>query len=200
MSLINCEMELDLKWTKNFLIFEILRTAAVTGNANANPTVPALATIATNSTMFQINNAKFYAPVFILSINVNINFLENIKKGFKRTIYWNKYRSKITTQPKNNNLDYLIDSTFRNFNRLFVLSFKKGDNDPTRSSIDKYYMSLIEIKYFNALIDNISFFHQPVKINKEFMKNLSKRKGMMTIQQESYYICHIIKIIINSFI
>ena len=43
----------------------------------------------------------------------NIKFLENIKQGFKRTIYWNKYRSEITTQTKNNNLDYLTDPTFK---------------------------------------------------------------------------------------
>ena len=38
----------------------------------------------------------------------NIKFLQNLKQKFKRTISWNKYRSEITTQPKNNNLDYLI--------------------------------------------------------------------------------------------
>ena len=32
-----------------------------------------------------------------------------MKQGFKRTTYWNKYRSEIRIQPKNNNLDYLID-------------------------------------------------------------------------------------------
>ena len=50
------------------------------------------------------------------------------------------YRSEITTQTKNNNLDYLIDPTFADINRLFVLSFKNGDNDATRNSFDKYYM------------------------------------------------------------
>ena len=106
---------------------------------------------------FQINNAKLYVLVVALSINNNINFLENIKQGFKRTISWNKYRSEITTQPKNNNLDYLIDPTFRNINRLFVLLFKNGNDDPTRDSFDKHYMPLEEIKNFNVLIDNKSF-------------------------------------------
>ena len=41
----------------------------------------------------------------------------------------NKYRSEITTQPKNNNLDYLIDSTFTTINKLFVDSLKNGDDD-----------------------------------------------------------------------
>ena len=56
---------------------------------------------ATNSTTFQINNAKFYVPVGTLSINDNIKFLQNIKQGFKRTISWNKHKSERTTQPKN---------------------------------------------------------------------------------------------------
>ena len=85
-------------------------------------------TLQTTSATFQINNAKDYVPVVTLSINDNIKFLQNIKQVFKRTISWNKYRSKITTQSNNNNLDYLIDPIFRNINRLFVLSFKNGGN------------------------------------------------------------------------
>ena len=69
-----------------------------------------------------------------------------------------KYRSEITPKPKNNNLDYLIHPTFKNINKLFVLSFKNGDGDPTRYSFDKYYMHIIEIKDFNALIGNKLFF------------------------------------------
>ena len=80
-----------------------------------------MAAIQTTNATFQINNAKLDVPVFALFINDNINFLENIKQRFRRTNSWNKYRSKTTTEAKNNNLDYLIDSTFRNFNRLLVL-------------------------------------------------------------------------------
>ena len=52
----------------------------------------------------------------------------------------------------------MIDVTFRNINRLFVLSFKNNGNDPARDSFDKYYIPLVEIKDFNALIDNKHFF------------------------------------------
>ena len=55
-------------------------------------------------------------------------------------------------------MDYMIDVTFRNINRLFVLSFKNNGNDPARDSFDKYYIPLVEIKDFNALIDNKHFF------------------------------------------
>ena len=93
-----------------------------------------------------------------MPINDNIKFLENIKQGFKRTVSWNKYRSEITTQPKNNNLDNLIDATFRTINRLFVLSFINGNDDPTRDSFDEYCMLLVEINDSNALVDNKTFF------------------------------------------
>ena len=110
------------------------------------------------SAIFQKNNAKFYIPVVAFSINDNIRFLKNIKQGFKGKISWNKYRSEITTQPKNDNLDYLIHPTFRNTNRLFVLSFKNANDYTTRDSFDKYFMALVEIKDFNALIYNKPFF------------------------------------------
>ena len=82
----------------------------------------------------------------------------NITQKFERTISWNKYRSVITTQPKNNNLNYLTDPTFRNINRLSILSLKNSNNVPTRNSFDKCYMPLAEIKDFNALILNFSIF------------------------------------------
>ena len=109
-----------------------------------------------------------------MSINDNIKFLAN-KQGFKRTI-WNKYRSEITTQTKKN-LDYVNDTTFRNIYRLFVLSFINCNDDLMRDSFNKYYMPLIEIKDFNALIKNKPFFDQSV---------MKKCQETMIIQQEIY--------------
>ena len=95
-----------------------------------------------------------------------------MKREFKRTISWNKHRSEITTQPKNNNLDNMIDPTFRNINRLFALSFKNGNNDPTRNSFVKYYMPLVE--HFNALIKNKSCFDQRVTNKHEAYEKLAE--------------------------
>ena len=113
-------------------------------------------------TNFMVISTKLYAPLVTLPVNDNIKLLENIKQGFERIIFWNKYKSEIMTQPKKSNLDYLIDPTFRNINRLFVLSLKNGNGDPTRNSFEKD---------FNALIDNKLFFDQPVKKNKKHMKH-----------------------------
>ena len=55
---------------------------------------------------------------------------------------------------------------------MFVLSFKNGNNDPTRDSFDKYYMPLVEIKNLNAFMDNKLFFDYPVKNKQEVYEKL----------------------------
>ena len=165
--LINFKTKLDLLWSKDCVISKILWTSEVPANPDANPSTDHVPPTQTSKTTFQTNNAKLYVPVVPLSINDNVKFLENIKQGLKRKISWNKYLSETTRQPNYIwpnpiNLDYLTDSTFRNINRLHILSFKNGDNNPTGGSLDKYYMPLVEIKDFNALIDNKPFFDQPI--------------------------------------
>ena len=87
-----------------------------------------------------------------------MKLLEHLKTGFKRTIKWNKYRSQMTIQPRSSNLNYLIDPTFTNVNRLFALSFQRiaGENNTTkdcRESFSHCYVPNIRIKDFNVLID-----------------------------------------------
>ena len=82
---------------------------------------------------------------------------------------------------ENNNLDYLIDPIFRNVNRLFVLTFKNGNNDPTRNYFNKYYMPLVEMKDFKALIDKKPFLIRQWKTNKKAIKNLWKCQEIMII-------------------
>ena len=79
LSLINCEIELDLSLSKECIISEKSITPALSGNPNANPTVPDMAAIQTTSATLEINNTKLYVPVITLCINDNIKLLENIK-------------------------------------------------------------------------------------------------------------------------
>ena len=51
--------------------------------------------------------------------------LEQLKSRFKRTIKRNKYRSQMTIQPQNNNLNYLIDSAFMNVNNYLFCLFQE---------------------------------------------------------------------------
>ena len=95
-----------------------------------------------------------------LSAENDNKLLEQLKSGFRITIKWNKYMSQMSNQNKNNNLNYLIDPTFSNVNRLFVLSF---GNEDDRTSYHKYYVSNVEIKDYNVLIDGNAFFELPIK-------------------------------------
>ena len=103
-------------------------------------------------------------PVVTLSKENNIKLLEQLKTGFKKTIKWNKYRSQMSIQNNNNNLNYLIDPTFTNVSRLFVLSFERTeDHKDYRDSFSHYYVPKVQMKDFNVLIDGRSFFDLPVR-------------------------------------
>ena len=88
-----------------------------------------------------------YVPVVTLSNKKNINLLEQLKLVFKKAIKCNKYRSQMT---KNNNVNYLIDPTFTNVNRLFVLSFSRTILGDKRDSFSHYDLPNVEIKDFNV--------------------------------------------------
>ena len=117
--LINCEVELILTWFKNCLLI-----GKLTREDDYDAPIDREIDNPKNET-FQITDTKFYVLVLTLSKENDIKLLEQLKSGFKRTIKWNKERSQISVQNNKNNLNYLIDPTFMNVNRLFVLSFER---------------------------------------------------------------------------
>ena len=78
----------------------------------------------------------------------------------------------MTIQPQNSNLNYLLDPTFTNVDRLFVLSFSRDNNTDNRDSFSHYYLPNVEIKDFNVLIDRKSFFDLPVKNEEEIYEKI----------------------------
>ena len=111
--LISCEVSLELKWNKNFVITSLAQRDIGGGNRDNAPVGVTLA----------INYCKLYIPAVTLSKDDDFKLLTNLKSGFKREIIWNNYRSQMTTEAINNNLKILIDPTFTNVNRLFVLAY-----------------------------------------------------------------------------
>ena len=118
MSLINCKVFLPLTWFENCLLTDITTQAARTAQGD-NPARAAI-NAPTNAT-FKITDTKLYVPVVTLSTENDKKLLEQLRTGFKRTIKWNKYRSKMTNQTQNNNLNYLIDPTFTKVNKLCIM-------------------------------------------------------------------------------
>ena len=121
MPLINCEIELILNWSTNCVILSNARKDAIAATewsaANVYHIKPVVNVSPTNAT-FKISDTKLFVPLVSLSTENDKRPLEQLRTGFKRTIKWNKYRSEMANQTKNNNLNYFIDPTFTKVNHL----------------------------------------------------------------------------------
>ena len=118
--------------------------------------------VITNSTgegRFTITDTKISVPVITLSIQGNAKLLQQLKSGFKRTINWNKYQSDPKTYAQSRYLNHLVNPSFQGVNRLFVLSF---ENEGDRASHSNYYLTKVEIKDYNVIIDSKNFSDQPI--------------------------------------
>ena len=118
MSLNNVEINHDLNWSKKL------------GYSRTND--------ADQDTTCSISDTKLHVLLVTLSTQDNAKLLEQLKSGFKRTINWNKYQSKISTERSNQSSDYLIDPSFQGVNRLFVLSF---ENEGQRTKLQRILSS-----------------------------------------------------------
>ena len=148
MPLINCEVNLILTWPKDCVI-----------------------TNSTNEGKFAITETKLYVPVAALSTKDNVKLIQQLKSGFKKTISCNKYESSIKTFAQNRYLYYLSNPSFQGANRLFVLPFK---NENGKASHSTYYLSKIEIKDYNNMIDGRNLFDQPINSMNKTYENIRK--------------------------
>ena len=135
MPLINCKAELSLKWYETCLL-----TAATTAT-------------------FKITDAKLYVPIVTLSSEDNVKLSKLLSEGFKRPIYWNKYKIIF----KNYNDEYIrerLDASFQGVNRLFVLAYASGNNITNENSYRKYFLPRLKINNYNIEIDGRNFYDQ----------------------------------------
>ena len=70
----------------------------------------------------------------------------------------------MTTEVINNNLNILIDPTFTNINRLFVLAYRTADD---RQSFSQFFLPRVMVKDYNVIIDKLAFFDLPIKTEEE---------------------------------
>ena len=126
-----------------------------------------------------INDCKLCIPVVTLSKDDEIKLLTNLKSGFTRQIIWNKYRSRVSTEGTNNNLNILIDPTFTNVNRSFILAYQTADD---RQSFHQFYLPKLMVKDFNVIIDKLAFFDLPIKTEEAYEKivDISKNNEYTT--------------------
>ena len=133
MPLINSKIKLNLEWKKECVLST--DDDATADNAANNP-------------VFIINDTKLYVPVVTLSKEDNKDFIEQENKGFRRSSYWNEYKTKVKSEDADNNVfKYItLDLSFQGDNRLFVMEYNREDNQLTRNERTKYYLLRIYLK------------------------------------------------------
>ena len=162
MSLINCKIKLNLKWKKEFILSNQRGDAA-----------------------FIINDTKLYLPVVTLSKEDNKNFIEQQKKGFQRSIYWNEYKTKEINEDVDANVfKYInLDPSFQGVNRLFVMAHSRETGQPDRNSPKKYYLPRIDLKKYNVIIDGRNFYDNPIE---SYIEKYEELKKVMIGKGEDY--------------
>ena len=153
MPLINCKIKLTLTWKKECVLS--------TDDGNA---------------VFIINDTKLYIPVVTLSKEDNKDFIEQQNKGFERSIYWNKYKTKEINEDADANVfKYInLDPSFQGVNRLFVMAYNRANAQPTRNGQQKYYLPRIDLEKYNVNIDGRNFYDNPIESDIEKYRELKK--------------------------
>ena len=172
MPLINCKIHLELNWNNNCVMYG---ADTYTGGNNGN----------NRETTFKMTSTKLNVPTVILSTKDNVNLTKQLNEGFKRSVYWNEYKSKVETKETgaNNFKRFPLDASFQGVNRLFVLALDNtndGDNKVIRDSHRKYFLLRVDITNYNVSIDSRNFYDQPMNDQIKKYDEISKiatRKG-----------------------
>ena len=157
MSLINCRVKLSLRWIEKC----VLTTAAIGANANAT---------GADGVTFKITDAKTYVPFVTLSAQDNAWLAKQLDEGFKRFVYWNKYKvtdNKIVDIARANEekpIRELLDSSYQGVKRLFVLAYDDtvDDNHVSGNPFKKYFLQKVKIENYNIEIDGRNFYDQAI--------------------------------------
>ena len=142
MPLINCKVELALNWIENC----VLTTAGTGDNTNAT---------GVDSATFKITDSKLYVPIFTLLAEDNAKLSKLLNEGFKRSIYWNKYKviDNIKVNINNGNEEKYIRKLL--VKRLFVLKYNHtaGNEQVSLDSFKKYFLPRVKIENYDIEID-----------------------------------------------
>ena len=165
MPLISWKIHLELNWTINCVMSNVAGLTA-----------------------FQITSTKVYVLIVTLSTKDNVNLTKQLNEGFKRSVYWNEYKSKSETKNLDNNnvTRFPLNASFQEGNRLFALAFNNTDggvNQVERSSHRTYFLSRVDITNYNVLIDGRNFYDQPISNQ---IKNYDEIRKITTGKGDGY--------------
>ena len=126
-------------------------------------------TTATTAT-FKITDAKLYVSTVTLSSEDNVKLSKLLSKGFKRPIYWNKYKVipnkiiEIAAIKEEKDIRELLDSSYQGIKQLFVLDYHNtaGNDHVSVDSYKRYFLPRVKIENNNIEIDGRNFYDQPI--------------------------------------
>ena len=101
MTLINCKVNLELNWIEGCILSS-----------------------AENSAKFEKTDAKLQVRIVTLSTKDSANLTNQISEGFRRSVYWNSYKTRPAEEiEKGKNLYKLLNASFQGVRSLFVLAY-----------------------------------------------------------------------------
>ena len=163
MPLINCKVELSLKWYENCMLSSA-GTAAT----------------------FAITDIKLYVSVVTLKTRDNAKLSELLSKGFERSVYWNKYKAILTDYAANSYIIEQLDASFQRVDKLCVLPYAHGDNVTNENSYGKYFLPRLRIKNYNIEIDGRNFYDQSINDSVKQYDEIYQQSKVMTMQPVVY--------------
>ena len=114
-----------------------------------------------------------------------------MSEGFKRSIYWTKYKVidnilvEITVNNEEKYIRELLESSYQGVKRLFVLAYDNtvGDNQVSIDSFKKYFLPRVKIENYNIKIDGKNFYDQPID---DSVKQYDEIRKISTEQGDDY--------------
>ena len=163
MPLINCEVELSLTWDPNCVQSNLV------GASN-----------------FTITDTKPYVPIVTLSTEDNTKLSKILSGGFKRPVYWNKYKIiSNKTYCENDYIREFLDASYQGVKRLFALAYRDsgGANRVTADFHRRYFLPRVKIENYNTEIDERNFYDQPIN---DLIKQYDEARKVSTGQGDDY--------------
>ena len=108
--LIICKVELKLRSTKHCVL-------APTGVKNDG--------VDSDNIIFTIKDTKLYAPAVTLSTKDNQKLSKLFGKGFERSVYWNKNKTKSENKNTTNEYRHFLESNFGKSQQIVCLNLSK---------------------------------------------------------------------------
>ena len=134
---------------------------------------------------------KLYVLAVTLSTEDSVKLSKQLDEGFKRSVYWNKYKvidNSVAEIAATNTEKYKkerLDASYQEVKRLLVLVYDntEGNNQVSVDSFKKYFLPRVKLEDYNIEIDQKNFYDQPIN---DSIKQYDEIRKVSTGQGDDY--------------